>query len=621
VRMEGGEEEDHQPATATSATATASSAATATPPAIPSQDEFDTAFRVVRFLLDNPAEVRNAKYMPFRIACGRLAKPFKKSGREKRMDKKERKRKLRDINREVIEQTEQRRLQKKHRKTFVQQTAMLPPPDVLAEAQGSAAPALAGATLTSPAFLTEAEAPEVTVESREDEAHGQEEEDVNVERAKMEDGSESEFLKRELKIEQKCYTCKKPYTRVHFFYHLMCPECATFNYKKRIQKADLRGRIALVTGARIKIGFQIALVLLRYGALVIITTRFPKDAAQRFAKEKDFNQWKDRLHIYGLDLRQLPVVERFCQHLTASYPHLDIIINNAAQTVRKPTGFYAHLLPTESRPLEALPEPVAATLRPSAPFERTLRSLLPSSSVMSSIPARAAPKDQDDMNSAETAASASTSVISNEGGEREEAHLSCSAAISQVALLEEDSSKDPTLFPMGLYDGDQQQLDLRKANSWTMPLENVSLPEAVEVHAINVLAPFTLNSKLKPLMLKSGRDTYIINVSAMEGQFYRKHKTAHHPHTNMAKAALNMMTRTSAPAYAQEKIYMNSVDTGWINDENPFHIALENEQRGFRAPLDEVDGAMRVLDPILHAVNSGQAVFGAFLKDYRSCPW
>jgi NAD(P)-dependent dehydrogenase (short-subunit alcohol dehydrogenase family) len=604
-----------------------SSAPPSAPP--PTQEELETAMRVIRHLLANVPEARKTKYMPLKILAGQLSKPMRKTTKERRETKKRRKRQLLEEDQEVIEQTGQRRDQKRLRKTFGQYFC-LPATDEAAEAQGLAVPATVGAT---PALLLAASAsegdkpasgePKVTIEDAEEE---EEEVDINGER----EDEQSEFLAKELTIERTCYICKTLYKRVHFFYYLMCPECATFNYKKRIQTADLKGRIALLTGARIKIGYKAALVLLRCGAVVIATTRFPKDAAQRFAQEKDFAEWKDRLHVYGLDMRHLPAVERFCEHLTATYPHLDIIINNAAQTVRKPTGFYAHLLPTESRPLDSLPEDIVSTLRASASFERLLSHSSHSSASAVPLPlpsARPGSQLHDSSNSEAGASQSSSSSSSSSSADNSGAvavnleHVSHSAAMSQVAVLEEDTVNDPTLFPPGLYDGDQQQIDLRATNSWVMPLEHVSLPEAVEVQAINVLAPFILNSKLKPLLLKSGRDTYIVNVSAMEGQFYRKHKTPHHPHTNMAKAALNMMTRTSAPAYAVDKIYMNSVDTGWINDESPFHMALENEKRGFRAPLDELDAAMRVLDPVLHAVNSGQAVFGAFLKDYRSCPW
>ena len=101
-------------------------------------------------------------------------------------------------------------------------------------------------------------------------------------------------------------------------------------------------------------------------------------------------------------------------------------------------------------------------------------------------------------------------------------------------------------------------------------------------------------------MMKSGaRDNHVIHVSAMEASFSRKKKTDKHPHTNMAKAALNMMTRTSAAEYAADGIFMNSVDTGWVTDEDPLHHAARKQRtHDFHAPLDSIDGAARVLDPL-----------------------
>ncbi|HLO47279.1 MAG TPA: SDR family NAD(P)-dependent oxidoreductase, partial [Kamptonema sp.] len=85
-----------------------------------------------------------------------------------------------------------------------------------------------------------------------------------------------------------CYICKNIYTKIHFFYHSLCPKCAEFNYQKRYQRTNLNGRIALVTGGRIKIGYQIVLRLLRDGARAIVTTRFPGDCAHRYSLEPDF---------------------------------------------------------------------------------------------------------------------------------------------------------------------------------------------------------------------------------------------------------------------------------------------------------------------------------------------
>ena len=160
--------------------------------------------------------------------------------------------------------------------------------------------------------------------------------------------------KRVLNQPESCYICKAAYTEVHFFYHLLCPECAAFNYRMRNLRADLTGRTALVTGGRIKIGFQTVLRLLRDGAKVIVTTRFPHAAARRFQAESDSAEWADRLHLYGLDLRNIPAVEAFAHHLLETEPFLDIIIHNAAQTIRRPRGFYQDLLAQEQAPNETL---------------------------------------------------------------------------------------------------------------------------------------------------------------------------------------------------------------------------------------------------------------------------
>ena len=152
----------------------------------------------------------------------------------------------------------------------------------------------------------------------------------------------------DLTTPRKCYVCKLPYRRVHFFYDSLCPDCAELNWTKRNQTADLTGRVALVTGARVKIGYHAAIKLLRAGARVIATTRFPRDAARRYADEPDFAEWGDRLAVHGVDLRHTPSVESFCHHVLGSYERLDVILNNACQTVRRPAGFYAHLLQLET---------------------------------------------------------------------------------------------------------------------------------------------------------------------------------------------------------------------------------------------------------------------------------
>jgi NAD(P)-dependent dehydrogenase (short-subunit alcohol dehydrogenase family) len=395
--------------------------------------------------------------------------------------------------------------------------------------------------------------------------------------------------------ERACYVCKAPFDQLHHFYDQLCPPCAELNWDKRNQSTDLSGRVALITGARVKIGYQAAIKLLRAGAKVVVTTRFPRDAAARYAREADFDSWRERLEIYGLDLRHTPSVERLARHLDANLERLDFIINNACQTVRRPPGFYRHLMQHERELAAALPASSQTLL---AGHEALCGELQPNE------------------------ASASGALMSS-GSAADDVGIGASAELSQLALLDEDHRDGPQLFPAGQLDADLQQVDLRELNSWRLTLAEVPTLELLEVQLVNAVAPFVLNARLKPLMLRSAsRDKHIVNVSAMEGQFYRRHKTDKHPHTNMAKAALNMMTRTSAADYAKDGIHINSVDTGWVTDEDPAEIAARKVAvHGFSPPLDIVDGAARIVDPIFDGFESGVHRFGLFLKDYMPTDW
>ena len=380
---------------------------------------------------------------------------------------------------------------------------------------------------------------------------------------------------REASEPQHCYICKHSYSSVHHFYDQLCPECAAFNFFKRSETADLRGRVALLTGGRVKIGYQAGIKLLRAGASLIVTTRFPRDSAARYAREPDFDDWCDRLEIHGLDLRHTPSVEAFCHRLNETRDRLDFIINNACQTVRRPPEFYQHMMEQETSSSHRLPERIRKLL---GSFEG-LRGyhMLPVSP----------------------------------------------AELSQVPLLPGEGEAQNALFPQGRLDQDLQQVDLRDRNSWRLLLAEVSSVELLEVQLVNAVAPFIINARLKSLMMRTPeRDKHIVNVSAVEGQFYRRFKTTRHPHTNMAKAALNMMTRTSATDYHADGIHMNSVDTGWVTDEDPVEIATrKTAEHAFHPPLDIVDGAARIVDPIISGFNTGQHVWGQFLRNYRPTDW
>ncbi|MGZ8709412.1 MAG: SDR family NAD(P)-dependent oxidoreductase [Thermoanaerobaculia bacterium] len=376
-----------------------------------------------------------------------------------------------------------------------------------------------------------------------------------------------------------CYVCKEHFQTVHHFYDQMCSACGDFNFAKRTELADLRGRVALLTGGRVKIGYQAGIKLLRAGAHLIVTTRFPRDSAARYAAEPDFAEWSDRLEIYGLDLRHTPSVEAFCSEMLATHTRLDFIINNACQTVRRPPAFYEHMMEGETTALHSM--------------SSAERKLLGSFSGVRGA-----------------------DLLSR-------ANLAHAAELSQVPLLPEDLVADSDLFPQGQLDQDLQQVDLRGRNSWRLLMDEVSSVELLEVQLVNAVAPFVINARLKPLMMKTGnRDKHIVNVSAMEGQFYKTQKTTRHPHTNMAKAALNMMTRTAAADYQADGIHMNSVDTGWVTDEDPAAIAARKTiEHRFHPPLDIVDGAARIVDPIMSGINTGEHVWGQFLKDYKPTDW
>ncbi|MEV6751474.1 SDR family oxidoreductase [Streptomyces sp. NPDC051214] len=351
-----------------------------------------------------------------------------------------------------------------------------------------------------------------------------------------------------------CYVCKASYRQVDFFYHRLCPDCAADNRARRGLATDLSGRRALLTGGRVKIGFQLALMMLRDGVELLVTSRFPHDTRRRFRAVPGSEKWLDRLTVLAVDLRDPRQVLGLCEELRQEGEPLDILVNNAAQTVRRPSESYAALMAGESARLPA--------------------------------GARGAP------------------------GFRPIAALEDAAATRGALAFVLNEADEAGLLP-----------DPSPENSWSARLGDLDPAEVLETQLVNALAPALLCDRLLPLLLASPRPrTYIVNVTAVEGRFAVRNKMAGHPHTNMAKAALNMLTRTSAAELAARGVHMCAVDTGWITDENPAPKKDRIADAGFRTPLDVVDGAARVYDPIVRG-EAGAPVSGVFLKDYREAEW
>jgi NAD(P)-dependent dehydrogenase (short-subunit alcohol dehydrogenase family) len=394
-----------------------------------------------------------------------------------------------------------------------------------------------------------------------------------------------------------CYICKADYTLVDAFYHWLCPECAARSHAKRDQRTDLTGRRALLTGGRAKIGMYIALRLLRDGAHTTITTRFPKDAMRRFASMEDSADWIHRLKVVGIDLRDPTQVVALADEVAAAGP-LDILVNNAAQTVRRSPGAYSNLVELESAPL---------------PEELTLPEMVTFDRISEAHPAS-------------IAGALEQHAIVHHDGESVEHAIAAQTAASMTALAltaghaSLEAHRDGTAVDAG-----GLLPDLQRTNSWTQKVEEVDPLEMLEVQLCNSTAPFILVSRLRPAMRAAvaagARRAYVVNVSAMEGQFSRRYKGPGHPHTNMAKAALNMLTRTSAgEMFENDRILMTAVDTGWITDERPHDEKLRIAAEGWHAPLDLVDGAARVYDPIVRG-EAGEDLYGCFVKDYEPSPW
>ncbi|MFK3979546.1 SDR family NAD(P)-dependent oxidoreductase [Micromonospora sp. NPDC050397] len=363
--------------------------------------------------------------------------------------------------------------------------------------------------------------------------------------------------------ERRCYACRDRFRTVDAFYHALCSACAELHRRHRDAGTDLRGRRAVVTGGRVKIGYQVALKLLRDGADVTVVTRFPADAARRYAREPDAATWLASLRVIGADLRDPRQVLDLAERLAENGRRLDILVNNAAQTVRRPAWAYQPLVTGE---LVAAPTPV------------------PVESVTGYRPGATSP-----------GWSEALADIADVPGGRELASVTdATGALVVPGVL----------------------------NSWNTRIGEVDPVELLEVQLVNVVAPFLLVDRLRPALTAPGPGRrYVVNVTGREGWFGEDGEgPARHPHTSVSKAALNMLTRVGATDLARHRVYMCGVDTGWITDENPAVVKERRAARGWRPPLDVVDAAARIYHPIVRG-EGGAPLHGVLLKNYAVVPW
>ncbi|KAL0484692.1 hypothetical protein AKO1_006631 [Acrasis kona] len=393
--------------------------------------------------------------------------------------------------------------------------------------------------------------------------------------------------------------------------HAFCADCKRIEQDYCKQTRDLTGHVAIVTGARIKIGFEVCLRLLRAGCKVIATTRFVSDALDRFKEKGDYDQFKNLLlEIYPLDLRNGLAVNTFCEYITKKYPRISILINNAAQTVKRENQFYKKELKKEEKSIKkGLDEERKELL--SGHLNYLNSYMIPKKALKqeTKLAIKNQPKKKKKKQESDEDISDSSLPFSDD--EVSQSSLKSDSDQDKDEEVDQDDEDKDEHYPDEV-DRFGVQVDNRENHTWNTKLNNVQDQEVIEVQAINNISPTLLVSKLQPLMKvdknSQPKRSYIINVTSHEGQFNTTGKTDFHAHTNMSKAALNMLTRTLASEYARNGIIMNSVDTGWVSS------AIKTFRE---APLDADNGAARVLFPIIK--NNDE--YGVLYKNYKPANW
>lgn len=371
-------------------------------------------------------------------------------------------------------------------------------------------------------------------------------------------------IKGEFKIKKKtkqCYDCKKGYNMTFILsgYPDLCFACGIKNYKKKNTPVNLSNMTAYVSGARHKIGFETVLMLLRYGAKVIASTRFPNAAWYNYKGEPDFENWKDRLEIIRCDFTQINEVSFLIDHLKKS--KINILINNACQTV-KSTDLYLQ---------KAL----------------QLETILGGDS-------KYANKMIENVNM-----TTQITTIDNQQ------FIIKSPQWTDLAIVSEQiSNADIKLNQFK----DIEDLTMKDNSTWYKTMDEVGMAEILQVNAINQVVPTMLVNQLKPVM---EYPKFIINVTAVEGQFQSNKINGHHPHTNMCKAGINMMVRTMGTE-KEKDFYIYAVDPGYVSGVDPFKD---------KYPLKPIDGASRILDPVIRWIKNDPIESGVKLKDFKISPW
>lgn len=409
----------------------------------------------------------------------------------------------------------------------------------------------------------------------------------------------SENVAKRRRIEKKCYLCHLLITNPHPQYPALCKPCGSFNLASSNislpEALNLDGKTALVTGGRINLGFYTALRLLRCGARVIVSSRYPRDAAVRYLAESDSEKWVKRLRVLGADFRAandvfhlISGIKQVLRHWSVdSTQRLDILINNAAQT-------WTDSVKEERRAIEwenqlRLEDNNSGSLLLETNYNARIRGGVQSLNLL------AFDTEQKRLNEMST---------------EEAGIIGRTENITSIPTMMEESK-----------------------TSWVQSLHEIPYEDVISAHSVNTFVPLILIRELLPLMgtsrphpVANDRLTkplaHIINVSAREGVFEsaptNRHKNGYHVHTNLTKAALNMLTETeAAAAWRDRKVAMNSVDPGYLSAAKE---VIENRKRNGGwdgCPIGWDDGAARVLWSVAVGESGKGAVWGRFLKDFK----